>query len=51
MIKAGLDVGSLGVLVAWWVDKAPAIATTLTVFWVGFCLVEGMYRFYKWMTK
>lgn len=47
VVKAGLDVGSLGVLTAWWAGVAPAIATTLTIVWVAYCIGEAMYHLYK----
>lgn len=47
VVKAGLDVGSLGVLTAWWAGVAPAIATTLTIIWVGYCICEAAYHLYK----
>lgn len=47
MVKAGLDIGALSALVGWWVGVAPAIATTLTVVWVAYCLCEAAYNLYK----
>lgn len=31
--KAWLDLGSLSILAAWWLDLMPAIATTATAAW------------------
>lgn len=47
VVKAGFDVGSFGTLAAWWAGIAPGIATTLTVIWVSYCLVEAAYILYK----
>jgi len=47
VVKAGFDVGSFGTLAAWWAGIAPGIATTLTVIWVSYCLVEAAYLMYQ----
>lgn len=47
VVKAGLDISSLGVLGAWWAGVAPGIATTLTVVWVAYCICEAAYLLYK----
>ena len=50
-VRACLDVGSFGALLAWWVGAAPSIATTLTVVWVSFCIVEFLVKYYKKFKK
>lgn len=47
VVKAGFDLGAFSALAAWWVGIVPALATTLTVIWISFCIVESSYTYYK----
>lgn len=47
VVKAGFDLSAFGTLAAWWAGVAPALATTLTVFWVAYCLIDVAYTWYK----
>lgn len=51
VVKAGMDISSFGALAAWWAGIAPGIATTLTVIWVSYCLVEAAYVMYHKFNK
>jgi hypothetical protein len=47
VIKAGLDVGSIGIIAAWWGGIVGPLATTLTVIWISYCIAEVVYKIYK----
>ncbi len=47
LVRAGFDAASIGTIAAWWAGIAPAIATTLTVIYMVFCICEASYKYYK----
>lgn len=47
VVKAGLDISSLGVLAAWWGGIVGPLATSLTVIWISYCIAEAIYKLYK----
>ena len=42
IVKAGLDLSSIGVVASYWAGYLPAVATALTIIWVSYCIVEAV---------
>ena len=48
VVKAGLDLGVVGYVVStWYTDHQNTIATTMTIIWLSYCLIEASMSIYK----
>ena len=43
------DAISLSVVIGATMDILPSVALVLTVIWTGMRIIEGCYKFYKWI--